>query len=327
MHAEWTRLFNGPATFFVRWVQDQFHHKEMKKGSQYDESHNCRSKANMKLSLAIVLTAGIGHLSNAVPPNNQCCDRANDEAACEAYTAHDANSFDNCVGGIGVDCEGVPYDLDFGIMGTLDVNLVKPIDIGENHVTIKTSVGSILHDLCCIQHPNGAFCTGSNYPIDETINLLGNADNDCACIMEWRKAAWNVLRGRYWLHTFEKGAGTSDTTPQSTLQRQSYLPTGSGTNYLDYKSTWGLTGNIATSALCAPEGTELDCPSEDDNCKVPCLGLTCKACAYGCESRHRNRWNKNGRDHANAGDSDYCCSGQFKEVYWSSTRTRYGTCP
>lgn len=282
----------------------------------------------MKIFLGLLLAASSCLFTTAIAPNDQCCDRANDQTACEAYTEHDAYSFDNCVGGIGVDCDGVPYDLDFGVMGTLSVNLVAPVDHPDGvHVTVKTSVGSILHDLCCIQHPNGAFCHGSNYPIDETLNLLGNADNDCACIMEWRKAAWNVLRGRYWYETFEKGAGTSNTDPYPyTLERKSYLPTGSGTNYLSYKSNWGLTENYATAALCAPEGTQLDCPSEDDNCRVPCIGLTCKACAYGCASRHRNRWNKDGRDHANAGDSDYCCSGQFKEVYWSSTGTRYGTC-
>ena len=193
-------------------------------------------------------------------------------------------------------------------------------------VTLKTSVGSILHDLCCIENPNGAFCTGSNYPIDETINLLGNADQECACIMEWRKAAWNILRGRYWYESFSLAAGSSDITARSDVHRESWLPTGSGTNYFTYKSNWGLEENEATAGLCAPPGTELDCPSEDNNCKVPCIGVTCKACATGCASRHRNRWNDNGRDHAHAGDSDYCCTGEFKEVYWSSTGTRYGTC-
>ena len=60
----------------------------------------------------------------------------------------------------------------------------------------SSEVGSILHDLCCMEHQSGAFCHGSNYPIGATINALGNTNNDCACLMEWRKAAWNVLRGR-----------------------------------------------------------------------------------------------------------------------------------
>eukprot|EP00566_Odontella_aurita_P017456 CAMPEP_0113530682 /NCGR_PEP_ID=MMETSP0015_2-20120614/3077_1 /TAXON_ID=2838 /ORGANISM="Odontella" /LENGTH=272 /DNA_ID=CAMNT_0000429435 /DNA_START=93 /DNA_END=911 /DNA_ORIENTATION=+ /assembly_acc=CAM_ASM_000160 len=263
--------------------------------------------------------------AESIPPNDVCCDRANDPEGCLDYENHDELSFDNCVGAIGVDCDGVPYDLSFEPVGTLSVNLVKPVSNGDTTVVLKTSVGSILHDLCCIENPRGAFCTGTNYPIDETLNLFGNADNSCACIMEWRKAAWNVLRGRYWLESYGKAAFSSDLTA-SGIYRESWLPTGSGTNYLDYKSNWGLQENQATALLCAPSGTQLDCPSEDNNCKVPCFGLTCKACASGCSSRHRKRWNKNGRDHANAGDSDYCCSGEFKEVYWSSTGTRYGTC-
>ena len=49
-------------------------------------------------------------------------------------------AFDHCVGGTGVDCVGVPYDLDFGVMGTLSVNLVAPQDNGDGTVTLKTSV-------------------------------------------------------------------------------------------------------------------------------------------------------------------------------------------
>merc|ERR1712032_1777554 len=157
--------------------------------------------------------------------------------------------------------------------GTLSVNVVKPIDRPGGKVELKTSVGSILHDLCCMERPWGAFCHSSNYPIDATIDLLGNADNSCDCLLEWRKAAWNLLRGRYWSHEFEKAGQSQDISFDLTVQRMSWLPTGSGTNYVSYKSTWGITERQATSGLCAPEGTRLDCPSEDNNCKVPCWGF------------------------------------------------------
>mmetsp|Transcript_4442 Transcript_4442/g.7753 ORF Transcript_4442/g.7753 Transcript_4442/m.7753 type:complete len:317 (-) Transcript_4442:155-1105(-) len=204
----------------------------------------------------------------SIPPDNVCCDRANDEAGCLAYTEHDSFSFDNCVGAIGVDCDGVPYDLDFGPVGTITVNLAAPVHSSGGVSVIKTSVGSILHDLCCIKNPQGAFCTGTNYPIDETINLWGNADNSCACIMEWRKAAWNLLRGRYWEASFNEAAFSSDLNAVPGLIRESWLPTGSGTNYISYKSNWGLEENGATAQLCAPSGTKLDCPSEDDTIVV-----------------------------------------------------------
>lgn len=292
-----------------------------------------------KLSCASVLLA-IGTTSAY-----KCCDsQANDKDACNVIRplqnetlastlvtkcpnkADGSCGFDNCIGGTGVDCEGVSSDISFGALGTISVNVVKPVDRPGGKVELKTSVGSILHDLCCMERPWGAFCHSSNYPIDATINLLGNADNSCDCLLEWRKAAWNLLRGRYWSHEFTKAGQSQDITFDPAKQRMSWLPTGSGTNYLSYKSTWGIIERKATSGLCAPEGTRLDCPSEDNNCKVPCWGATCKACARGCASRHRKRWNKKGRNHAHAGDSDYCCSGQFKEVYWSLTGTRYGTC-
>lgn len=269
----------------------------------------------------------------SIPPDNVCCDRANDEAGCLAYTEHDSFSFDNCVGAIGVDCDGVPYDLDFGPVGTITVNLAAPVHSSGGVSVIKTSVGSILHDLCCIKNTQGAFCTGTNYPIDETINLWGNADNSCACIMEWRKAAWNLLRGRYWEASFNEAAFSSDLNAVPGLIRESWLPTGSGTNYISYKSNWGLEENGATAQLCAPSGTKLDCPSEDDNCRIDCTfcayAWACGPDATGCKSRHYNRWNDDGRDHAHAGDSDYCCSGEFNKVYWelgANGKTRYGIC-
>ena len=67
----------------------------------------------MKLPFAFLLVATSCVFTTAIPPNNECCDRANNEAECLAYTAHDATSFDNCVGGIGVDCDGVPYDIQY----------------------------------------------------------------------------------------------------------------------------------------------------------------------------------------------------------------------
>lgn len=188
---------------------------------------------------------------------------------------------------------------------------------------------SILHDLCCIEHPYGAFCTKSNYPIDETINTFGKTDDSCACIMEWRsKAAWNCFRGHAWTHTYSNAAASSDLTPCLDVVCQSYLPISWSTYYLSNKSDWDLEEVEATAQLCAPAGTHLNCPSEDNNCKIPCLGTLCVACATGCSNRHCKRWNDNGgRDHANAGASNYCCSGgQFKELYWQVNGTQYGTC-
>lgn len=238
--------------------------------------------------------------------------------------ASDPCGFDNCVGPIGVDCIGVSEDLNFGFLGTLSIDLVKPIDHGDGTSTIKTAVGSILHDLCCIEHPDGAFCGSYNYPFDATINLLGNANNNCNCLMEWRKAAWNFLRGRYWLERVPNGKQTADLTLDAKV-RYSWLPKSSGSEYIG-PSHWGLVERKATSGLCAPTGTQLDCPKNDDNCKVSCFGVTCTA-ADSSVSRRRDAWNKRwSTARAQAGDADYCCSGRFRLVRWSLEGARYGEC-
>jgi len=276
-----------------------------------------------------------------------CCADADDPAKCKQVLADgfsfltagnrtimecpnrdhalDPCGFDNCVGPIGVDCLGVPQDIKFGPVGTLSVNLVKPRDNGDGTSTIKTAVGSILHDLCCIEHPDGAFCGKYNYPISATINLLGNTNNNCNCLLEWRKAAWNLLRGRYWLERVPNGVQTADLTYDTSKVRYSWLPTSSGKNYIG-PSHWGIVERKATSRMCAPRGTQLDCPKNDGNCKVSCVGVTCTA-ADSSIARRRNNWNKRwSTARAHAGDSDYCCSGKFRLVRWSLEGKRYGEC-
>jgi len=291
-------------------------------------SKNCCSKANDVNECNAMSTYTYPLVCNGCGYSGKCVggiDPQTCQVSCPPGNNPQGCAFDNCVGGTGVDCDGVSQDLDFGPLGVLTVNLVKPIDNGDGTVTLKVSVGSIYHDLCCRDYPHGAFCDSSNYPIDQTINLLGNADQNCACLLHWRKAAWNLLRGRYWLARFPKAPHTSDLTPVSTTRR-TWMPTGSGTNYISYRDNFGITEVKETSKLCAPSNTELDCPSEDDNCKVPCFGVTCTACSFGCTSSQRKRWNKNGRNHATAGDAEWCCSKRFKKVYWSLEGTRYGVC-
>jgi len=284
----------------------------------------------MKLFLLSCLSAcAAGNLLvvGATSSNDKvCCDMGSsaDQSTCKAATFPQ----NKCFGTTGIDCIGVPQTIDLSPVGKIEFNLAKPLpstDGDANKVNLIASVGSIYHDLCCRKHPDGKFCNGENYDIGATLNLGGNADQDCNCLLEWRKAAWNVIRGRYWRVDVSTKDYSSDLTPVSTT-RATYFPLGSGTNYVPIRTTLGIVENKATQALCAPSDTELDCPSEDDNCKVPCFGVTCTACESGCTRTKRKRWNKNGRDHAHAGDANFCCSGSFKKVYWSLSGTRYGVC-
>jgi hypothetical protein len=281
------------------------------------------------VTLLLVVTIWMTTPSVAVPPNNVCCDRANDKAACLVRT-NSPTDFDNCLGGYGVDCEGIEVNL----LGLLSFNLMPPKDNGNGTVTLMTSVGSILHDICCISNPKGSFCDTSNYPLLDLFNFFGHADNNCACLVEFRKGVSNLLSGHVWSETYQKADFTSDLGLVPSLLRYSWLPLDLGIRraYIPYPSTWEITERKATSRFCAPSGTALDCPSEDDNCHLPsCFGsFHCKACAgtgSSCSNTQRARWNAGGRNHSQAGDSDYCCSGEFNEVRSNSvTGRRHGIC-
>lgn len=235
------------------------------------------------------------------------------------------DSFDNCVGAGGVDCDGIE------LISALNLNVITPVSCGTNCVTLPVSVGSIYHDLCCRNHPHGAFCDDSNYVISDTLNIFGNADNNCACLLEWRKAAWNQLRGRYWTADFSTLDHSSNLNPAPGT-RPTWFPTGSGTNYIQATSSILPQEVVATAALCAPAGTELDCPvtSNNEDCKISGF-LASKACSpaaynagrHGCKKKHKNRWESH---HPTAGDAVFCCSTIFEVIRYILPSTRYGIC-
>lgn len=277
------------------------------------------------VSLAVATCLFFSQPSLAIPPNKVCCDKANDKEACMRYN-HTVRDFDNCIGGYGVDCEGVVI--------LRPLYLIKPKSNHNGTVSLITSVGSILHDLCCLQHPKGAFCAKPNYPFMETFNLFGNADNECACLMEWRKGVSNLLSRRTWISSYETADFSANLTIMPNVQRKSWLPKAmSGDEYTETASTWDIVERADTARLCAPEGTQLDCPKADPGCKLGrCGGLGgCRACASGCSARARRRWTgghggKKATARASAGDSDYCCSGKFKEIKNGILGGSYGVC-
>lgn len=234
--------------------------------------------------------------------------------------------FHSCCGAVGRDCEGVTQNISFGPLGDLSLDFVAPIDHGDGTSSVVTAVGSILHDLCCLEHPDGAFCGTFYYPIPSAINLRGIANNNCACLMEWRKAILNTFKGRYWRERLPNGQQTADMTFDPTQLRRSWLPVSASSGFIG-PSTWDLAERRATSGLCAPTGTLLDCPGEDQHCRVGCFANVHCVAADSTISRRRDGWSKRWTDdHAHAGDSDYCCSGRFRKVTWSVGSGRWGEC-
>jgi len=110
---------------------------------------------------------------------------------------------EHCLGAVGIKCQNVVGNVGF------------------------ITVGSILHDNCCVlNHPNGYFCH--------------NGGSIAVCKPEWNKALRDSLELRQWSTIFT--GKVDDITPVPA--RASDLPT-----------TWET---VATSQLAAPDGTELD---------------------------------------------------------------------
>lgn len=237
---------------------------------------------------------------------------------------NNCHSFDNCVGAAGVDCAGIT------IAGLIDIQQPDPCIISPhpNCVKMQVSVGSIYHDLCCRNHPGGAFCDSSNYQYDQAI---GSGSQNCACLLEFRKAIRNFLEGHYWRHEFINEPSTSDLTNVSNT-RSTYFPASAvnvlSSNWIEATSSMLPQEVKATSQLCAPAGTKLDCPIESD-CEVSCFIGPCRACAAGitswdCKKKHRDRWQSG---YAVAGDAKFCCSGKFALISWNMLfNVGYGRC-
>jgi hypothetical protein len=137
---------------------------------------------------------------------------------------------ERCFGGVGPKCEGT-----MGLGRTTN---------RDGTVNLYVSVGSIMHDNCCLAFPEGKMCHGNND------DLSGK------CIKEWDKAVWNSFDGRAWSQTFDPN-GEPDLTivknPRTTRFRLG------GTNM---SAGSAMFETAATRQLKAPRGQALDVGDE-----------------------------------------------------------------
>lgn len=137
---------------------------------------------------------------------------------------------ERCFGAVGSKCDGIA-----GFAKTTNSN---------GSVNLFVSVGSIMHDNCCLANPAGKMCRGNN---DDASGM---------CIKEWDKAVWNSADGRAWSQTFDPNQGGDFrivNNPRKTTFRLG------GTN-MDARGTPFET--VATRQLMAPRGTNLDVGDE-----------------------------------------------------------------
>lgn len=161
---------------------------------------------------------------------------------------------ERCFGGIGPGCGGAPLA---GVEA-------QPNGTTRAHV----AVGSILHDNCCVRHPDGFMCGGSQNNFADLAQLVGVNDG-LVCAKEWRKAVYNNRDNRKWLFDFGPytDADLSDRYGDDitlTAGRQARMADGIGRFVYIYDG--GETPS--SSRLCAPTGANLD----KDDAQFCCSG-------------------------------------------------------
>lgn len=87
---------------------------------------------------------------------------------------------EQCFGAIGNKCDG-------GGNPVADVAMPPAVDRGNGMKRQWVSVGSILHDNCCLSYSDGQHCRGFNVQ-QEFMPDSGH------CVLEWRKAFYQVRR-------------------------------------------------------------------------------------------------------------------------------------
>ncbi len=156
-----------------------------------------------------------------------------------------AQQFEQCFGAVGPGCEGVssgPY-------------LTPARHNPDGSTTLYVSVGSIMHDNCCLRNGPSAVWCGSHEDqnvgrvlSDETIHRGGH------CAMEWSKAVYNSRDHRYWIVTFPAY------TPQHPGDDLTRVPNRPATIHFWSIFPIAYTGGetVASRRLMAPSGTALD---------------------------------------------------------------------
>ncbi len=174
-----------------------------------------------------------------------------------------SNGEERCFGALGNACEsqGTPLLSVPGVAGTYSSGIpglpvVKPDN--QCKMRVAVSVGSIIHDNCCKDYPNGLYCKGGvNLYTAFTQDLPAQFMNyDCA--REWRKAFYDVQEGRYWYETFgpytnnDKGDNLQIVRPPRPTKTFGQL--GVQDRPMDYT----LNERVETRRLKAPRGTKLE---------------------------------------------------------------------
>ena len=107
-----------------------------------------------------------------------------------------ASGSQQCFGGLGPKCAGgIPEVVNGKVAPAWSGSFRLPDNTSMGYVSIGVAVGSILHDNACLRDMSGLNCNGVG--AGDLIKIGG-----FPAVMEWNKAAWNVIDQRTWRETF-----------------------------------------------------------------------------------------------------------------------------
>jgi hypothetical protein len=137
-------------------------------------------------ALALAVTAGALHAQDEIEYN----DRGKPIRRPGSYTPTPstnpttgpfAGRYEYCFAGVGPQCAGAPG---------------APVRLRSTGTyAMMVSVGSILHDNCCLRNPAGKWCGGTGV---DGVNKAEEGNHNGQCVKEWDKAWWNTIDRRQW---------------------------------------------------------------------------------------------------------------------------------
>ncbi|HYL91211.1 MAG TPA: hypothetical protein VEU32_20845 [Burkholderiales bacterium] len=161
-----------------------------------------------------------------------------------------------CFGAIGQGClsqvhESSPFR-------NFPINWQQAVPKADCSIDLRVSVGSIIHDTCCMNNPNGLYCNRN--PLDNPALSAQDEVSNLACTREWRKAFYDVAENRWWFEKFGpyyesmNGDNVTQVAPQPNRHATTYGPTGVQSS----PQTVAVVEYASTRRLAAPSGTKLE---------------------------------------------------------------------
>lgn len=116
---------------------------------------------------------------------------------------------EECFGAIGPQCDWTAFthSRNLGYRGCIEM---------------EVSVGSILHDICCVEHgANGKWCNGVGHGI---VSEIAPWDKNQACEKEWRRAFEDSLHNRKWKQVYCTDPRNSNEIPRVVTAHTAVTP-------------------------------------------------------------------------------------------------------